>query len=90
MRVLTDPSGHFSFKEVQGKSFFAKLLPHEIIVQQTLHLESEGKKIILWSFNKGDYDSGTEIGKSPIKISCQISSPPKKTKNIFGICNIDN
>ncbi|GAA0353171.1 hypothetical protein GCM10009092_16910 [Bowmanella denitrificans] len=93
----TDKNGQFTLPPIYSHSLSISLLPtHEPGVNQYMIFEYQGKKYDAWSFYRTNYESGGEMGMSPLKLRCELSSEftefnaADSTKSYFGICEITN
>ena len=92
--AVTDQQGAFRVPVITGRSFLGGVLPHEPAVDQTIHIRHEGKTYEAWVFSKRNYDGNGELNGKPLRLHCDLSSPPKRTETgpagqgYFGICEL--
>ena len=72
--VQTDAEGRFNFDVVQERRFLRPdLLSANSSVLQMMWLIYEGIEYTFWSFDKLDFDLGTEAIGGVIRIECDLS-----------------
>lgn len=74
----TNSDGYFSFPALYDRSVFTSLMPHEPLVLQYIMFEHNGNEYLGWRYSKGNYEEGGELGKSPIKLVCDLSWEKKR------------
>ena len=88
--VTTDKNGIFSFPEWTSQSLLSLVFPMEPVIDQTIIIRYQGKEYTAWSYFKHSYGSGDEVGMSPIRLICELSSMFKEQENdgFYGICKL--
>ena len=88
-RATSGADGSFSLPAIERSSFLGSLLPHEPMVRQTILIRHGGKTYKAWMFDKGNYDNNGELKGRPIVMVCRLENAPKKTGEVFGICDLE-
>jgi hypothetical protein len=93
-RIETDASGRFKFPAITGSSLMASLLPHEPAINQKILIRANGQTYEGWISTKPNYTQNGELDGKPIKLHCDLKTPPKRTstggfnRGFFGICEL--
>ena len=93
-KTVTDASGQFKFPAIVNSSLMASMLPHEPAVKQTIVIRVNGQAYEGWIATKPNYDHNGELDGKPIKLYCELKTPPKRTeiggfnRGFFGICEL--
>jgi hypothetical protein len=88
-RATTGAQGEFSLPAIERSSLLGSLLPHEVVIDQTMVIQHDGKTYKAWALFKRDYDNNGELDGRPIRITCHLDKPPARRGNVFGICEVD-
>lgn len=88
-RATTGSDGTFSLPAIERSSLLGSLLPHEVVIDQTLVIAFAGKTYKAWALFKRDYDNNSELGGKPLKLTCRLDKPPARRGNLFGICELE-
>lgn len=85
--TISDEAGKFSFKQASQSSWLTAIIPHEPVINQTIHIFWGGKKYVAWRHTKHNYDSEGEL-QAAINIVCELEVEPEFyiSQNVFGIC----
>ena len=70
-------------------SLLGSLLPHEVVIDQTMTIQHDGKTYKAWALFKRDYDNNSELNGKPINITCRLEKPPARRGSVFGICEFE-
>jgi hypothetical protein len=72
--VLTQTKGSFQLPEIQERRLFRPdLLSTNPMVVQSLTAQYEGRDYLIWTFNKTDFNAGSESTNGILKMNCDIS-----------------
>lgn len=88
-RVTTAGDGGFSLPAIERSSLLGSLLPHEVVIDQTMTIQHAGKTYKAWALFKRDYDNNSELNGKPINITCRLEKPPARHGSVFGICEFE-
>ncbi len=81
-RATTNFTGEFKFGVVEQRRFFRPdLLSAHPHVSQSIEVEFEGQPYSIWSYQKPDFDLGTESDSGILRIDCDLS---KFEQNSYG------
>ena len=71
---ITNNQGVFEFGEVSDRSFIPRgTFEPNTSIGQYLNLEFDGHSYNLWALSKNNYRLGSEVGQSPINLTCDLS-----------------
>lgn len=73
IEFTTDKDGRFHFSASYGHSLLFSVFPHEPVIRQYLMFQYNGKEYLGWTYAKGNYDLGGEMGINPIKLICDLT-----------------
>ena len=78
---ITNTEGVFEFGEISDRSIIPRGT-FELVtsIGQYLNLEFDGHTYNLWAFVKDNYRLGSEVGQSPINLTCDLSVYEQATK----------
>ena len=73
-KSVTNNQGIFEFAEVSNRSIIPPgIFEAHTAIGQYLDLDFEGHSYNLWALDKKNYKSGSEVGQSPINLTCDLS-----------------
>lgn len=88
-RTTTYAKGGFAPPAIERSSLLGSLLPHEVVIDQTLLIQHGGKTYKAWALFKRDYDLNSELDGKLIRITCRLESAPARRGNVVGICELE-
>jgi hypothetical protein len=86
-QATTGPKGEFKFPAIY-RSSLGSFLPHEPMVRQTILIRHAGQTYKAWMLDKGNYEENGELNGKPIVLVCRLETEPKRTGEVFGICDL--
>ncbi|WP_102794751.1 DUF6795 domain-containing protein [Bowmanella denitrificans] len=88
--VITDSHGTFHFKEWKSQSVLSLVFPIQPVISQKITINYSGQEYTAWRNIKSTYGTGDEVGKSPIRIECELNSEFKEQESngFYGICKL--
>ena len=86
--ITTGPSGEFKFPAIHRNSLLGSLMPHQPVIRQTILIRHGDQTYKAWMFDKLNYDENGELKGKPIVLSCRLETEPKRTGEVFGICDL--
>lgn len=89
--ATTDASGHFQLPAVTAKSFWAGLLPHQPVIEQSVLIRHQGKEYKAWLNTKYNYDDKGELQGRALRLVCRLENEPKPLEDDgpYGICTLE-
>ena len=89
--TVSDEQGNFSFKQVNGSSFTARLMPHEPSVKTEITATYKDQEVTLFSVQKKNYDAdgelvGQNLSGPGINLECVLDQEPNPDGPFWGTC----
>ncbi len=87
----TDEEGRFVFPKVTGRSWSARIFPHEPDILQRIHAQTSNGEIRIWSARKANYRDRGELSGRPLRVLCSLESlPGPENERLFAsLCIFD-
>jgi hypothetical protein len=85
-RTRSDAQGRFSFPAIERRSLLGSLLPHEVVIDQRIWLQHQGKSYDLWLSFKRNYKPNSENEGRPIQVVCHLERSPQRRGSVTGLC----
>jgi hypothetical protein len=86
-QTTTGSKGEFRLPAIY-RSSMGSFLPHEPIVRQTILIQHGGQTFKAWMLDKSNYDENGELQGKPIRLLCRLETEPKRSGEVFGICDL--
>ncbi|MCJ7558249.1 MAG: hypothetical protein MUP90_15235 [Gammaproteobacteria bacterium] len=84
--VVSGPAGDFVLEEVTHAAGVSRMLPGQVSVVQRLVIRFQGKEYEGWRHNKTSVEPDSELDGQPLKLVCELTTPPDFEGTHFGIC----
>lgn len=92
-KATTDAAGHFQFPAVLHAWKKPRFLAQQIIVDQMIWMDLEGRRWVLWDASKPNLDAGTEVRQGPgattppeqpLAVVIDLDAPAALSGRVFG------
>ena len=84
--VTSDAQGNFVFEEVTHGAGLSRMLPGQVSIVQRLVIRYQGKEYEGWRHNKSSVEPNSELDGHPLRLVCELTTPPDFEGTHFGIC----
>ncbi|MCJ7555870.1 MAG: hypothetical protein MUP90_03020 [Gammaproteobacteria bacterium] len=84
--VASGPQGDFALEEVTHAAGLSRMLPGQVSIVQKLLIRYQGKEYEGWRHNKSSVEANSELNGRPLKLVCELTTPPDFEGTHFGIC----
>ncbi len=84
--AVSGAEGKFVLEEVTHSAGLSRLLPGQVSIVQRLVIRYQGKEYEGWRHNKSSIEPNSELDGRPLKLVCELTTPPDFEGTHFGIC----
>ena len=84
--VVSGPEGSFVLEEVTHAAGLSRMLPGQVSIGQRLVIRHQGEEYEGWRHNKTSVEPNSELDGRPLKLVCELTTPPDFEGTHFGIC----